>query len=160
MEQLVRKFPRFFLPVLFALGLFFSQLDSALAAKLIGVADDADRAAFTSQESRKGPKPGEVTALVNVTGTISYISSNYIAIEYAYDPIIGRVKEIGFPLGGVIKMEGLSDVSSLRSGDTVELSFTETLEDHEVETDGRNRVERLVVERKLKKIRFLLEGSG
>ena len=88
----------------------------------------------------------------HMTGEVSGISSNFLALMYAVDEKAQTSYEMAFSVDKNVKVEGKDKLSEIAAGDTVSVSYDETTEKDEKGENPR------IVERLVKRIVLVKEA--
>lgn len=64
-----------------------------------------------------------------IQGTVGGISKEFIAVTYINDAVKGEEFEKAFPVDENTKLEKISDIASIKPGDTVKVKYEETVEE-------------------------------
>jgi hypothetical protein len=88
-----------------------------------------------------------------IQGTVGGISKEFIAVTYSNDAVKGEEFEKAFPVDKNTKLEKISDITSIKPGDTVKVKYEET-----VETSDTGEI--INVNRKATAIIFIKAGQN
>jgi len=77
-----------------------------------------------AQETAEAPKTETVSK--TVTGIVSGISYNFIAVMFGQDEKGEVAQEMAFNVDKSVKIEHKSDIGSIKAGDTVSVAYEET----------------------------------
>ena len=95
-----------------------------------------------------------------LTGIVSALTADFIAIVYNVDKNTQAEYEMPFSIPADIKLSRASSLSNISLGDTVEVLYQEKLMDVEVKrADGKAAIERHIVHRELKNITYIKSAS-
>jgi hypothetical protein len=93
------------------------------------------------------------TVKKEITGVVSGISNNFIAIEYKVDLKEGMAYEIALNIGKDIKIERKKNLSEISMGDVVTVTYEENLKKEKDKDSGREKIR--VMSRVAKVIKFV-----